>query len=210
MLKEDPELLRRYNPISHKNGRTFLSQRSSSWSPQFPDLYRLLLKEEWMLHSGKHGLVPTFKFTMSQYFWMFNLFSMFYCVWNIRLGLLHSVLICILCSVRVEHEEGSNLCMNHISWCKAGRRGMEQHPKYIEWCHLSTKQVRNCKFFNASRKMCAGFSASRSCYPECELILQWKLHRGHIHRNSCDLVHMPSFIQTQPTAVWTTLVLFSN
>jgi len=26
-----------------------------------PDVYRLLLKEEGMLHSGKHGPVPTFK-----------------------------------------------------------------------------------------------------------------------------------------------------
>jgi len=45
--------------MSDKNG-TFLSQRSSSWSPQVPDVYRLLLKEEGMLHSGKHGLDPTF------------------------------------------------------------------------------------------------------------------------------------------------------
>ena len=29
-------------------------------SPQFPDVYGLLLKEEGMLHSGKHGPVPTF------------------------------------------------------------------------------------------------------------------------------------------------------
>jgi len=26
-------------------------QRSSGWSPQFPDVFRLLLKEEGMLHS---------------------------------------------------------------------------------------------------------------------------------------------------------------
>ena len=43
-------------------------QKASSWSPQFPDVYRLLLKEEGMLYSG---------------IWSFDLFSMFYCEWYI-------------------------------------------------------------------------------------------------------------------------------
>ena len=61
-----------------KNGTTFLSQTSSSWSPQLPDVYRLLLKAEGRLHSGEHGPVPTFlgcvrcvaamKCTISSYF----------------------------------------------------------------------------------------------------------------------------------------------
>lgn len=33
----------------------FFSPTSNSWCPQFPDVYELLLKEEQMLHSGKHG-----------------------------------------------------------------------------------------------------------------------------------------------------------
>ena len=40
--------------------QTRMGQHSSNWSPQFPDVYGLLLKEEEMLHSGKHGPVPTF------------------------------------------------------------------------------------------------------------------------------------------------------
>ena len=39
--------------ISEKNGKTFLSQNSSDWSLQFPDVHDLLLKEEEMLHSSK-------------------------------------------------------------------------------------------------------------------------------------------------------------
>lgn len=38
----------------------FLSPTSSSSSPQFPYVCRLLLKHEGMLDSGKHGPVPTF------------------------------------------------------------------------------------------------------------------------------------------------------
>lgn len=44
-------------PIWDKNGTTFLSQKSSNWSPQFPDVYRLLLKEEGKLHKTKLGLI---------------------------------------------------------------------------------------------------------------------------------------------------------
>jgi len=48
---------------------------SNSWFPQFLDVYKPLFKEEGMLHSGKHGPVPTFlraaaaiKFKMGKYF----------------------------------------------------------------------------------------------------------------------------------------------
>lgn len=58
--KEEPGLLSSYNPIRDKNGTTLLSQKSSCWSPQFPNVYKLLLQEEGMLHSAKHSLVPTF------------------------------------------------------------------------------------------------------------------------------------------------------
>ena len=34
----------------------------SNWSSQFPDVYGLLLWEQGMLHSGKHGPVPIFFF----------------------------------------------------------------------------------------------------------------------------------------------------
>jgi len=54
--KEDPGLLSSWNPTSDKNGTRFLSQRSSYWYLQFPDVNRLLLKEEGMEHS-----VPTFQ-----------------------------------------------------------------------------------------------------------------------------------------------------
>lgn len=37
-----------------------LPNKSGSCSPQFPEIYGLLLNEEGMLHSGKHGPVPGF------------------------------------------------------------------------------------------------------------------------------------------------------
>lgn len=37
----------------------FLSKKSSSCSPQLLNVYRLLLKEDGVLHSGEHGPVPT-------------------------------------------------------------------------------------------------------------------------------------------------------
>lgn len=37
--KEDPGLLRAYNPISVMNEATFFSWKSNSSSPQFPDIY---------------------------------------------------------------------------------------------------------------------------------------------------------------------------
>ena len=43
-----------------KNGTRFPSQRSSNWSPQLPDVYRLLLEEERMLYIGKCGPDPTY------------------------------------------------------------------------------------------------------------------------------------------------------
>lgn len=48
------------NPVSDNNKTTFLSQKSSMWSFQLPDIYGLLLKEEGMLYSGKHEPVSTF------------------------------------------------------------------------------------------------------------------------------------------------------
>ena len=42
------------NPSNPMNGTTFTSQSSSKCSPQFTVIYRQLLKEEGMLHSGKH------------------------------------------------------------------------------------------------------------------------------------------------------------
>lgn len=36
-----------------------VAQNSSSWSRQFPDVYRLLLKESGMLHSSKQDHFPT-------------------------------------------------------------------------------------------------------------------------------------------------------
>lgn len=33
---------------------------TKSWSPYFPDIYRLLFKEEGMPHRGKHDPVLTF------------------------------------------------------------------------------------------------------------------------------------------------------
>lgn len=36
---------------------------SDSWSSQFPDVYRVLLKEEMMPHSGKHNPCPNFSET---------------------------------------------------------------------------------------------------------------------------------------------------
>ena len=58
--KENTGVVSSWNPTPDKNGTTFLSQRSSSWS-QFPHVDRLLIKEEGMLHSGKHRPVPTFE-----------------------------------------------------------------------------------------------------------------------------------------------------
>lgn len=46
----------------HNDNNTFLSPKSSSWFSQCLDVYGLLLKEEWTLHRGKHGPVPTFLF----------------------------------------------------------------------------------------------------------------------------------------------------
>lgn len=46
--------------ITDKNGKGFPSQKSSSWSPQSPDVFGVLLKDEAMLHSCKHGTVLTF------------------------------------------------------------------------------------------------------------------------------------------------------
>lgn len=43
---------------SYISQEMFLSPKSNRWYPQFPDVYELLLKEEQMLHSGKHGPVP--------------------------------------------------------------------------------------------------------------------------------------------------------
>lgn len=40
---------------------SIFSSRSRSWFPWFPDVYRLLLKEERMLHSNKHGPGPSFR-----------------------------------------------------------------------------------------------------------------------------------------------------
>lgn len=40
--KEDPELLWSLNPVSDKVRTTFLPQTFNSWSPLFPDVYRLL------------------------------------------------------------------------------------------------------------------------------------------------------------------------
>lgn len=58
--KEDPGLLTVIILHHTKTGTAFLSQKSSSWSPQFPEVYGLLLKEEGMhIHSGKHGAVST-------------------------------------------------------------------------------------------------------------------------------------------------------
>lgn len=56
----DPAVPSSQNPISVKNETTFLSQTSSSWSPQFWDINRLLLKEE-MLHSGKNGTLSNMR-----------------------------------------------------------------------------------------------------------------------------------------------------
>lgn len=36
------------------------AKKTSNWSPQFPNVYELLLKEDWMLHIGKHGPVLAF------------------------------------------------------------------------------------------------------------------------------------------------------
>lgn len=65
--------------------RTFLSQKFSSCSPQLPDVYWLLFKEEGMSHSDKHGLVPIL-LLLSNSKWIFShlktvhVFSMFYYV----------------------------------------------------------------------------------------------------------------------------------
>jgi len=66
------KLLSSWSLISDQNGTTLLSQRSNNWSP---DVYKLLLKEDEMLHRGKHGLVPilfrhvaAMNFMMSDYF----------------------------------------------------------------------------------------------------------------------------------------------
>lgn len=40
------------------NGTTLLSPKSNSCSPQFTDVNRLLLREDEMLQTGKHGPVP--------------------------------------------------------------------------------------------------------------------------------------------------------
>lgn len=53
-------------PESSKNGRTFLSQKSGSCSPQHPDIYRLLL-------SHKHGPVQTFLRPATNSNWRFSL-----------------------------------------------------------------------------------------------------------------------------------------
>lgn len=37
----------------------FFSKQSNSWSPRLLDVYRLFLKEDRMLHGGKHGPIPT-------------------------------------------------------------------------------------------------------------------------------------------------------
>lgn len=40
--------------------RASLSQKCDSWSPKLPEVYGLLLKEQWMIHSGKDVPVPAF------------------------------------------------------------------------------------------------------------------------------------------------------
>uniref|UniRef100_A0AAY5L7C9 Citron rho-interacting serine/threonine kinase b n=1 Tax=Esox lucius TaxID=8010 RepID=A0AAY5L7C9_ESOLU len=55
-----PELLSSCNPKSSKTRKTFHFQNYSNWSPQFPNAYRILLKEEVMQHSGKTCLCPNF------------------------------------------------------------------------------------------------------------------------------------------------------
>lgn len=50
-IKKRPRAIEQREPISDKNGTPFLSQRFS-WSPQFPDVYKQLLKERGMLHTG--------------------------------------------------------------------------------------------------------------------------------------------------------------
>jgi len=78
----------------------FLFQRSNNCSPQFLHVYRLLWKEEGMLHSGKHGPVPTllgrwdgllpsnsvrghvFPWIAKAHF-QHSIFSVFHCEWNI-------------------------------------------------------------------------------------------------------------------------------
>ena len=51
-----PRTIGSKNPVSDTKGTTVLSHNSSNWSPQYPDIYRLLLKEEGQLHSGTMGL----------------------------------------------------------------------------------------------------------------------------------------------------------
>ena len=68
---------------------------------QFPDIHRPLLKEAGMLHSWKHGPVPTFlshvaafKFYMSKQFSLNSMFYIFCCHFVI------SVLLQMLCHLR--------------------------------------------------------------------------------------------------------------
>lgn len=49
---------------------------NNNWSPQLPDIYKVLLTEEGMLHGCKHGpvqsflrLVPAMKLKISQHFY---------------------------------------------------------------------------------------------------------------------------------------------
>jgi len=101
------QIMTKKNALSDKNGTAFLSQRSSVWSLQCPNIYRLLIKKEGMLHSGKHGLVLTFlrfvaaiKFKMSWYIfyeivkYLTFTFSMLYYEENIDLENLQIIAFC--------------------------------------------------------------------------------------------------------------------
>jgi len=53
--EEDQGLLSGQKSTSDKNETTFFSQRSNNWSPQIPDVYRIIIK---MLQTDICGPVP--------------------------------------------------------------------------------------------------------------------------------------------------------
>ena len=85
-LKFILEIMNDVSSRLRRNETTFFFQKSSNWSPQLPDM----LKDEGMLHSGKHWPVPTFLKTFYLFFMKqsnvllstFDMISMFYCEWN--------------------------------------------------------------------------------------------------------------------------------
>ncbi len=57
-VKDDHKLFSSWKPISGKNGTKFQHQNSVNSLPRCQDVFKLIWKEEEMLHHGKHAPIP--------------------------------------------------------------------------------------------------------------------------------------------------------